>query len=59
MDRYSLAKPDPCFLFEGLALQDYNNKASDDEPATVPWLLGYRSMSVGNAILAQKASAVR
>ena len=21
---YSLAKPDPCFLFESLALQDYN-----------------------------------
>ena len=34
---YSLVKPDPCFLFESLALQDYNHKASDDEPATVPW----------------------
>ena len=33
---YSLAKPDLCFLFESLALQDYNNKSSDDEPATVP-----------------------
>ena len=31
---YSLAKPDPYFSFESLALQDYNNKASDDEPAT-------------------------
>ena len=31
---YSLAKPDPCFSFESLA-KDYNNKASDDEPATV------------------------
>ena len=33
---YSFAKPDPCFSFESLALQDYNNKAPDDEPATVP-----------------------
>ena len=33
---YSVAKPDPCFLFESLALQDYNHKASDDVPATVP-----------------------
>ena len=32
----SLAKPDPCFSFESLALQDYNNKALDDEPAMVP-----------------------
>ena len=35
---YSIAKSDPCFSFESLALQDYNNKASDDEPATVPCL---------------------
>ena len=34
---YSLAKPDLCFSFKSLALQDYNNKAPDDEPATVPW----------------------
>ena len=53
-----LAKPDPCFSFESLALQDYNNKASDDEPATVT-MLGYRSMTVGNAVLAHKASTVR
>ena len=32
---YSLMKLDPCFSFESLALQDYNHKASDDEPATV------------------------
>ena len=32
----SLAKPDPCFSFESLALQDYNNRASEDEPATAP-----------------------
>ena len=49
---HSLAKPVPCFLFESLALQDYNHKASDDEPATVPW-------TVGNGVLAHKASAVR
>ena len=34
---YSLVKPDPCFSFASLALQDSNNRASDDEPATVPW----------------------
>ena len=33
---YRLAKPDPCFSFESLALQDYNSKASDDKPATIP-----------------------
>ena len=33
---YSLAKPGPCFSFESLGLQDYSNKASDDEPAKVP-----------------------
>ena len=33
---YSLAKPDPYLSFKSLALQDYNNRASDDEPATVP-----------------------
>ena len=27
---YSLAKPDPCFLFESLALQDYNKKVPDE-----------------------------
>ena len=27
----SLTKPDPCFSYESLALQDYNNKAADDE----------------------------
>ena len=32
---YSLVKPDPCSSLESLALQDYNNKAPDDEPATV------------------------
>ena len=32
----SPVKPDPYFLFESLALQDYNNRASDDEPAMVP-----------------------
>ena len=37
-DCYSLAKPDPCLSFESLAVQDCNNKASDDEPATVPYL---------------------
>ena len=35
---YSLAKPDPCFSFESLALQVYNKKVPDDEPATVPCL---------------------
>ena len=34
----SLAKPDLFFLCESLALQDYNNKAPDDELATVPCL---------------------
>ena len=33
---YSLVKPDPCFSSESQALQDSNNRASDDEPATVP-----------------------
>ena len=56
---YSLAKPDPCFSFESPALQDYNNKASDDEPATGTCMLGYRSMMVGNVVLAHKASVVR
>ena len=37
------------------ALQDCNNRASDDEPA----MLGYRSMTVGNTVLAHKAPAVR
>ena len=27
----SLAKPDFCFLYESLAVQDYNNKVPDDE----------------------------
>ena len=27
----SLTKPDPCFSYKSLALQDYNNKAPDDE----------------------------
>ena len=36
MLKNSLAKPDPCFSFESLALQDHNNKAPDDEPAMVP-----------------------
>ena len=49
---YSFGKPDPCFSFESLALQDYTNKASDDRPATVATILGYRSMMVGNAIVA-------
>ena len=31
-------KPDFCFSFESLALQDYNKKAPDDEPAMVPCL---------------------
>ena len=31
-------KPDPCFLFKSLALQDYSHKASDDEPRMVPFL---------------------
>ena len=35
---YCLVNPGPCFLFQSLALQDYNNKASDDEPATIPCL---------------------
>ena len=30
--------PDPCFRFKSLALQDYSNKAPDDEPAMVPCL---------------------
>ena len=34
---YSLAKPDPWFLFESLVLQDCNNRASNDEPAVVPY----------------------
>ena len=29
-------KPESCFQYEGLALQDYNNKAHDSELATVP-----------------------
>ena len=33
---YCLAKPDSCFSCKSLALQDYNNKALDDELATVP-----------------------
>ena len=56
---YSLVKPDPCFSFESLALRDYNHRASDDETAMVATMLGYRGMTVGNAILAYKASAVR
>ena len=56
---YSLAKPDPCFSFESPALQDYNNKASDDEPATGTCMLGYKSVTVGNAVLAHKGSVVR
>ena len=27
---YSLVKPDPCFLFESLAVQDYNKKVPDE-----------------------------
>ena len=50
---YSLVKADPCFSFKSLALQDSNNRASDDEPAMVQ----YRSMMVGNAVVAHKASA--
>ena len=34
--QYSLVKPDSCFSCKILALQDYNNKAPDDELATVP-----------------------
>ena len=48
-------KPDPCFSFESLALQDYNHKASDNEPTMV----GNGSMTVGNTVVANKASAVR
>ena len=43
-------------------MQDHNNKAPDDELVTVDLLvanmLGYRSMRVGNAELANKASEV-
>ena len=35
---HSLAKPHSCFSCDSLALQDYNNKAPDDEPAPVPRL---------------------
>ena len=35
---YSLVKPVPCFSFESLAVQDYNNIASDDKLATVSCL---------------------
>ena len=31
-------KPDCCSPYESLALQDHNNKAPDDELATVPCL---------------------
>ena len=37
-DNPSLVKPDSCFLYKGLALKNYNNKAPDDELATVPCL---------------------
>jgi len=30
--------PNSCFSYENLALQDYSNKAPDDELATVPCL---------------------
>ena len=45
---------DPCFSFKSLALQHCINRASDDGT-----MLGYRSMTVGNAAVAHKASAVR
>ena len=31
-------KPYPYFAFESLALQDYNQKASDDEPEAYWWM---------------------
>ena len=45
-------------LYEGLALQDYNNKAPDDKGCNST-MLGYRSMCVGIAVLAHKACVVR
>jgi len=47
--------------YEGLALQNNNNKAPDRELATVPCLHGYiyRTMMVDIAILARNACAVR
>ena len=38
---------------------NYNTKTPDNELATVPCLHGYRSMTVGIALLAHKACAVR
>ena len=35
---YSPVKSDSYFFCKGLALQDYNNKAPDDELPTVPCL---------------------
>ena len=44
-------------LYEGLALQDYNNKAPDDKGCNST-MLGYRSMCIGIAVLAHKACVV-
>ena len=35
---YSPVKPDSCFMYEGLALQHYDNKTPDDELSPVPCL---------------------